>query len=319
MIALDLFAAIMAADLTNRAQIVLAEVLSQCYGPRKRESVHIDPPTLEGYSGLHRNNVRRAVRELEEAGILAKQPDGSHSFVKDYERWCPGGEPMASRLGGSVLRFATSTVTRHGISSKQPISGKPNPTGLRPTTVTESNWIASDNCNRIQLDCGDAAPPTTPIGERTRDSERERDKELDQARGQASEQWGIVGDDEPFVTQADCDEVVEAGKRRRRVIELAETMLGASASRWVGQYGLTKDCPDHEKLEQAIKEAKVRLDSGETPRGSMGSFIRWIYNQIGQPGSEYEANRHRPETQEDRRLAGIRRSLQLAKERGMMP
>jgi hypothetical protein len=162
MIALDLFAAILAADLPNRCMIVLAEVLLQSYGPHKRRDVHLDPPTIEHYSGLHRNNVRRAIAELVAAGILAANADGAYRFVKDYEAWTPRGATLGDRLFGGVLRFVKSAIARFGLpinaSKKDPIQPdiastiapiqrdcagavERNPAGLRRTDVTESNGI----------------------------------------------------------------------------------------------------------------------------------------------------------------------------------
>jgi hypothetical protein len=162
MIALDLFAAIMAADLPNREMIVLAEVLLQSYGPMKRRDVHLDPPTIEHYTGLHRNNVHRAIRGLVEGGILRRNADGSFRFVKDWESWTPGGSSLVERLAGGIKRFAMAALSRFGgpikPSKKSTIPGdsenghpaiqldcptgvKPNPTGLTSTTVTQSNGI----------------------------------------------------------------------------------------------------------------------------------------------------------------------------------
>lgn len=165
MVALDLFAALMAADLPNRSAIVLAEVLLQTYGPRKPKrgvkAIHLDPAQIEHYTGLHRNNARKAVHELVAANILLPQDDGAYKFNKDYESWTPGGEPLAERLGGGLIRFAASALSRHGISNESastPIqrdcpstddaiqrdsheAGHVNPTGLGSGGACESNGI----------------------------------------------------------------------------------------------------------------------------------------------------------------------------------
>jgi hypothetical protein len=114
MIALDLYAAIAASDLPNRCQVVLAEALLELYGPHKAQTVNLVPATLEQFTGLHRNNARRAIGELVTWGILTQNDDGSYSFNKDYESWRVKGEPLSGRLGGGLQKFAMSALSRHG-------------------------------------------------------------------------------------------------------------------------------------------------------------------------------------------------------------
>jgi hypothetical protein len=78
MIALDLFAAIMMADLPNRCMIVLSYHLIHSYGPGKKRDVFLDPATIEEHTRLHRNNVRRAVKELADAKILMRRTGGAY-------------------------------------------------------------------------------------------------------------------------------------------------------------------------------------------------------------------------------------------------
>lgn len=150
MIALDLFVALMTADIPNRDAIVLVEILSQSYGPAKRRNVLIDPATLEDITGLHRNNVRRGLASLVEAHIIARNNDGTYRFLKDWERYAPSGKPFVERLNGGLAVFARNVKTRFGRikgSAKDAIhldSGKsqnPNPVGLRKTDLPESKWI----------------------------------------------------------------------------------------------------------------------------------------------------------------------------------
>jgi hypothetical protein len=160
-IALDLFPAIMAADLSNREMIVLAEILLQCYGPAKRPTAVIDPVEVERLTGLHRNNVRRALAGLQAAGMIATTPDGSIDFIKDWETWKPKGESLIERLGGGIKRFALSAISRFGrkytsrngtiqedsISTSTPIQTdsvttvKPNPPGFCDSRKTDSKRI----------------------------------------------------------------------------------------------------------------------------------------------------------------------------------
>jgi hypothetical protein len=180
MIALDLFAAIMVADLPNRCMIVLAEHLVQSYGPAKKRDVLLDPVTIEGHTGLHRNNVRRAIGELTDAQILGRHPGGTFRFNKDYESWTPGGQPLASRLGGGPLEFALWALQSQGKpnkpSAKDPIQ-RDCPEGNASTKdpiqrdCPEGNASTKDpiqrDCPAIQRDCG-AEGSDNPVGLRAR-------------------------------------------------------------------------------------------------------------------------------------------------------
>jgi hypothetical protein len=153
MIALDLFVALLTADIPNGEAIILAEVLSQCYGPVKRRRVHLDLAEIEHRTGVHRNNVRRAIGGLIEANILARNDDGTYSFLKDWEAWRPRGKPFVERLNGGLAMFARNVKARFGKpvkSTKGPIQSDcyqesgPNLVRLRSDGEPESNWIAKD-------------------------------------------------------------------------------------------------------------------------------------------------------------------------------
>jgi hypothetical protein len=171
MIALDLFAAIMMADLPNRCMIVLSYHLIHSYGPTKKRDVFLDPATIEEHTRLHRNNVRRAVKELADAKILMRRVGGAYRFNKDYEAWMPGGKPFVGRLGGGPVEFTTWAKGAHGkpikksdkgpiqpdcqavaesgdasmldpIQPDSSINGRPNPTGLRTTVVPNPTGLS---------------------------------------------------------------------------------------------------------------------------------------------------------------------------------
>lgn len=161
MIALPIFPALMSADLPNRCMIVLAEVLVQSYGPAKRREVHLDPITLEDLTGLHRNNVRKAINELASWGILKRSEGRGWRFVKDYEAWKPHGEPLSARLDGGIIAFAKSATERFArrikVSKNNAIQRDcpDNPTGLPESSSTQSNGIAQTSADAIQRDCPD--------------------------------------------------------------------------------------------------------------------------------------------------------------------
>lgn len=182
MIALDLFSAIMTADLSNRCMIVLSYHLVHSYGPAKKRDVFLDPASIEECTHLHRNNVRRAIKELCEANVFEKRPGAVYRFNKDYEGWTPGGVPFAKRLNGGAMEFAAWAVNAHGkrIKKSKPVpiqpdsppipldsvtTVEPNPVGLQTECLTESDGIAKDAdptnmaifaTSEITSDCGDS-------------------------------------------------------------------------------------------------------------------------------------------------------------------
>jgi hypothetical protein len=177
MIALDLFTALLTADIPNGEAILLAEVLSQSYGPQKRRNVHLDLVEMEHRTGVHRNNVRRAIAGLVAANILARNDDGTYWFLKDWEAWKPRGKPFVERLNGSLAMFARNIQARFGkpvrstkgpIQSDCEINENHNPVRL-PTqssqievsAETESNQIAKDHNNLMDKNAITPSDPTS--------------------------------------------------------------------------------------------------------------------------------------------------------------
>src|SRR5262249_28427179 len=101
---------------------VLAEILMQSYGPPKKKAVHLDGTDLAYTTGLDRNNARRALRELLDAGII-RHGDCPHAytFVKDFEAWTPRAGRLGDRLGGHLLGWIRSSTSRHGKRTHKPI------------------------------------------------------------------------------------------------------------------------------------------------------------------------------------------------------
>jgi hypothetical protein len=147
MVALDLFPAILTCGLSGYAQIVLAEVLMQSYGPRKRERVFLHASELAELTGLDRGNARRAIKELLDAGIVTPDASGFR-FVKDYESWNPNPGPLKSRLGGRLLEWIHDATSRLGIDKRSNKGNESAQTQILPvcgSTRTQSESIQTQD------------------------------------------------------------------------------------------------------------------------------------------------------------------------------
>lgn len=153
MIALDLFAALMAADLPNRCMIVLTEHLAASYGPTKHREVFLDPASIEDHSGVHRNNARRAIKELVVANILLPQTSGAFKFNKDYETWKPGGESLSERLNGGPIKHAKGIKDRYEIRKKRSTKDPIQPDS-KTTPKTTPKTTNTSTTGPIQRDSG---------------------------------------------------------------------------------------------------------------------------------------------------------------------
>lgn len=194
MVALDLFPAILSCGLSGYAQTVLAEVLMQSYGPRKRERVFLGATEIHELTGLGRPNIRRAIRELVDAGILSQ--DGEYyRFQKDYEQWKPTPGPLSSRLGGTILEWIRGSAERlgpHKNSSKPTVSTQTHQTdvervyldteGVSTQTQQNENTVSTQT-HQTTVSCVYPDTPTHNIDCATRtpaseDKREERIKEI---------------------------------------------------------------------------------------------------------------------------------------------
>jgi hypothetical protein len=192
MVALDLFPAILSCGLSGYAQTVLAEVLMQSYGPRKRERVFLGATEIHELTGLGRPNIRRAIRELFDAGILSQ--DGEYyRFQKDYEQWKPTPGPLSNRLGGTILAWIRGSTERLGPdknSRKSSVSTQTQQNENSVSTQTQSDMPSavstqtrSVSIQTHQTTVGCVYPDTVkhnidcatraPASEDTRDNTRE--------------------------------------------------------------------------------------------------------------------------------------------------
>lgn len=188
MIALDLFSAVMSAGLSGYAQIVLAEVMLQWAGPGKKRKVYLHGSEIAEATGLDRNNARRAIRELTDAGII--RPDGEgFTFNKDYESWMPKSGPIADRLGGRMALWIGGSIERHGApanhrrksksgeSTQTQTTDGDESTQTHKTTVCESTQTHnSPGCESTQTQRR-SPPPHPPIEEPARQKNLELRKE----------------------------------------------------------------------------------------------------------------------------------------------
>lgn len=147
-VSVDFFAAMMSAPLTDRARLVLAEAVLQSCGPEHRRQLPLDPASIEMYTGLHRNNARRGLKELVDLGILVLASPGVYRLVREYTTWrLETGDSGPRRYAESALaRFpsAANTSTVTPIQRDSPISGHPNPGGLTTGGSSQSPWIGPD-------------------------------------------------------------------------------------------------------------------------------------------------------------------------------
>jgi hypothetical protein len=314
MIALDLFAAMMSADLPNRCQIVLGEALLELYGPRKARSVYLVPSTLEDHTGLHRNNARRAIRELTEWSILLPQSDGSFKFNKDYGKWRISGQAIGERLGGGLLKFALSALARHGKEGTHKRKAQSNGIQVSPLTSIQRDSGIPTYLNPTGLTL--TPPPLEPPIEEARASEEleikeQTDRQTDgraaialvNADGTASP---LPGDEAPALEDRHA--------RLRQVIDAAAAAYGEPGERWAASY--SHEYPDHDRLLRAIGLAGDVVRAGGRVR-SFGGLVRTKYETLDQPASEWQANRGRPETRDEAKAARDAKLLAALKQRGL--
>lgn len=83
----DLNSALAAVKLTQTERIVLATVLEQTFGIRKRERAILVPYRISRDTGFDRRNVIRAIRALCNFRIIKHEEFDSYSFNKDWESW----------------------------------------------------------------------------------------------------------------------------------------------------------------------------------------------------------------------------------------
>jgi DNA-binding transcriptional ArsR family regulator len=94
----ELDAALSVAGFTRVANMALCEIRSQVYGPAKRKRAIISPTEFGEAIGQHRQNVSRALKELEDAGAIDRAFGNSIGFRKNYRQWTDGkGKPRFTR------------------------------------------------------------------------------------------------------------------------------------------------------------------------------------------------------------------------------
>ena len=187
MVALDLFPAIMSAGLSTYAQVVLAEIVLQSYGPLKLERVYLCATDIQERTGVARSNVRRAMRELAEANIVTVDGD-AFTLNKDYETWTPKAGRFADRFGGRMLKWIEHTPERLRKSHRR-VSNETqeSPAGVSIETQETGGLCVYPDTPEAGEVClsrhAQAVPPRPPIEERAREEElrvenREREEQI---------------------------------------------------------------------------------------------------------------------------------------------
>jgi hypothetical protein len=115
-LALELIPALLACGLSSYDGLVLAEILVQQYGPRKRMAAIFSPAEYQCLTGIDHHNMRRSIKNLVRYGMI--RPVGSDgiqfAFVADWESWQPPLGKLSDRLGGALKRVIRSTLERFG-------------------------------------------------------------------------------------------------------------------------------------------------------------------------------------------------------------
>lgn len=120
----ELDAALSAAGFGREENLILREVRAQCYGRNNRDVAVFNLSELERETGIPRQCFTRALRRLIECGVLVKT-DAGHRFIKDYESWTRGGQPLfTSKLvaycQSATRRSCTTTKGKRGSASASP-------------------------------------------------------------------------------------------------------------------------------------------------------------------------------------------------------
>jgi hypothetical protein len=200
----ELDAALSVADFSKVANMVLCEVRAQVYGPAKRKRAFISPTEFGNVIGQKKQNVGRAIKELEDSGAVERHFGGWLTFRKHYRKWtATDGTPRFTR---EELAWIASAPSRALLYKRQDDTENPSSNLItHPTTpivgVIDSDDSPSSNLITNVIKSDDAAT----IEERARDSERIKKGE--------EKHTHRVGDDSPDVPM-DAEEL--------RLVKLAD-------------------------------------------------------------------------------------------------
>lgn len=288
MIASELVAAIFIADFPKYEKVVLAEILLGQYGPQKLKGVLIDPATVAGRIGVDPRMIRRAVKSVTAKGVASERPDGSLTFVKDWEKWVLDGradlasDPFNRLLGDGERRFVAYAATRFSPQvpsrrkrkqgtkecrtdqpdrHKEGTNESPAPTTrgtiqspARPTRGTiQSPFDGGTNSVKVGASPDPETPPTLPLtraGARpSEDLILERELTLSKKRELTLSQNSREGDDEFEPFMSPPDPPKVPAPRDPATDALHDYMLKATAT---AEYpGGREDMADHAVAEFA--------------------------------------------------------------------
>lgn len=133
MLAHELFAALALAGFNRWEWAVIREVLSQVYGPKRSRTATLSPSEIAGRLGTFKESIMRATRSLVDAGVIVKLDGLEYRFVKDYERWRKGENPLLGERETKCC-MAAKTVNTGAHASKNMVNN-----GAHVSTETVNN------------------------------------------------------------------------------------------------------------------------------------------------------------------------------------
>jgi hypothetical protein len=168
--AYELLPALLLAGFRKEASLVLCEVLAQTYGRGKRRSAVVEPAKIAARAGRQRSNVWRGLKELTDAHILVRQPDGTYKFVKDYAKWRTDKGKMIDTVGQAYCaayptlakRYEPDTGGESRVSQVDTPSAEAN--GLSVSQVDTQSVSQVDTQSVSQVDTVSGSPPAPPRG-----------------------------------------------------------------------------------------------------------------------------------------------------------
>ena len=168
-VANELYDAILEKLNTYRHLKVALAIVRKTYGYRKKED-DLTVSQLAKLTGIHRNNVGKALTELEEAGVINPVRPGEHGLIiginKHHEEWAtdekkergPGRSSIKLVLDGNQIDCEASNQNVAQVQSKQCIEAIKTLHGSNQNVahnIQPQKTTPKDNPNNTQsADCG---------------------------------------------------------------------------------------------------------------------------------------------------------------------
>jgi hypothetical protein len=288
MIALDLFAAIAAADLPNRCQVVLAEVLMQVFGPRKdRERIMPVKTTsvvMARATGLDKQEARKALHDLVTYQILTRNGD-EYTFQKDYETWRIKGQLISERRGGAFASYIHEANKRNGKRKPNKQASVVPPDYLqvvppdyqgspdRLPVVVPPDYLSSP----ARLPASEPPPEPPHIG--THAIRESIENKRENKTRCASHARGDLVPAEPAIPDDPDPELEQDHANRARFVQHVRNSFGSllPLETWLSRYSHEYD--DTDRAIRAVNEVKTDIRAG-IKITSIGGAIRSKYQAL---------------------------------------